>query len=89
MYAYVSYKLLQLALKFKDASASDQPLDNLETKQNDAELTDIGTISLPVHKLFLCLVDQIAELLQSVDTLELIQSCENLKASNFHFLIFC
>ena len=47
-------------------------------------MTDIDTISLPVHELFLCLVDQIAELLQSVDTLELIQSCVNLKASNFH-----
>ena len=40
---------------------------------------------MPVYGLFLCLVNQIAKILQS-DTLfnELIESCENLKASNVH-----
>ena len=47
------------------------------------ELTDTDTTSLPAYGLFLCLIDHIAKVLQS-DTLELIQCCENLKASNVH-----
>ena len=47
------------------------------------EIIDTDMTSSPVYIPFLCLIDQITELLQS-HTHELVQSCENLKASEAH-----
>ena len=70
-----------IALKSESSSVSSQlPVDTSETKENNVES---DRISSSVYILFLYLIDQVAKLLESYKP-ELIQQCNNLKASDIH-----
>ena len=84
---FLLYYIISVALKFRDSTASNQShLDTSEIKRTDEEeVIDANITSLPLYFLFLCLIDQVAELLQCY-TPELIQRCKSLKASDIHNL---
>ena len=69
-----------VALKFGSSLVSDH--SPLESKQNDVYNSVSGS-ALSIHILFLSLIDQVAELLQS-SILEIVEKCESLKASNVY-----
>ena len=78
-------KCITIALEDRDVSVSDgSHTVSSEMKQDDMQMAGINTIQ-SVDLLFLRLIDQIKELLQSHKP-KIIQQCEGLIASNVHVI---